>query len=116
MTEARRTARNAATGARTPEELETLLEDALLVRDEAMLAALFAEGAVLVTDGGSPIRGGEAIARLALGLWSGDRAYVADPQRVMQARDLALIVAKRTISVARRGRDGPWRYMITVAQ
>ena len=103
---------SAVAGARTPEELETLLEDALLLRDGATLAALFEGGAVLVADGGSPIRGGEAIANLALALWAGDRSYVAEPQRVVQARDLALIVAERAVSVVRRERDGTWRYII----
>lgn len=103
---------DAAAGARTPEELETLFEDALLLRDGATLAALFAGEAVLTADGGSPICGGEAIANLALALWAGDRSYVADPLRVVQARDLALIVAERAVSVVRRERDGTWRYVI----
>ena len=98
--------------ARTPEELETLLEDALLVRDGALLAALFEAGAALVADNGAPIRGGGAIAGLALALWEGERTYVADPHRVVQASDLALIVAERSISVVRRDREGDWRYVI----
>ena len=77
-------------GARTPEELETLFEDALLVRDRQALAALFEAGAVLVAGDGPPARGGAAIARLALAMWAGDGAYVADPRRVVQARDIAL--------------------------
>lgn len=105
-------ANNVLAGARTPEELETLLEDALLMRDDATVAALFEAGAVLVADDGPPIRGDAAIASLALALWEGDRAYVADPRRVVQARDLALIVAERAISVVRRDRDGTWRYVI----
>ena len=35
-------------GARTPEELETLFEDAFVVRDRDALAQLFEDGAVLV--------------------------------------------------------------------
>lgn len=101
-----------AAGARTPEELETLFEDALLMRDGATLAALFEDGAVFVADGGPPIRGGGAIVRRALALWGDDRPYVADPRRVVQARDLALIVAERAISVVHRGRAGTWRYVI----
>ena len=58
---------------RTPEELETLLEDAFVLRDHAALAALFEAAAVLV-DGRRPAgRGGEAIARAALAMWDGDR-------------------------------------------
>lgn len=97
--------------ARTPEELETLFEDALLIRDGQALAALFEEGAVLVTGRDDGIRG-NAIAGSALALWDGYHAYVADPQRVIQARDIALIVAERGINVARRGSDGAWRYVI----
>lgn len=102
----------ALAGARTPEELDMLFEDAILLRDSAMLAALFEGEAVLIADGDPPCRGGAAIARLALTLWEGDRTYVAAPPSVVQTRDLALIVAERAISVVRRGRDGTWRYII----
>jgi hypothetical protein len=100
-------------GARTPEELEALLEDALVVRDGAALAALFEAGAILVAGTGPPARGG-ALARAALALWAGERTYVADPRRVVQARDLALVAAEGGIHVARRGRDGTWRYAMVV--
>ncbi len=99
-------------GARTPEELEVLLEDTLLLRDPHTLAALFEAGAVLVTGGERPARGGEAIAQLALATWDSDHSYLADPRGVMQARDLALIVAAQGIHVVRRGSDGAWRYAI----
>jgi hypothetical protein len=99
-------------GARTPEELETLFEDALVIRDRQMLAELFEEGAVLVAGDERPARHGEEIAMLALQSWVGDCAYVADPQRVLLARDIALIVAARGINVVRRGGDGAWRYAI----
>jgi hypothetical protein len=103
------------TGARTPEELETLLEDAFVVRDRAALAELFEDGAVLAPgDGGREARGGEEIGRWAVALWEGDRTYVADPRRVLQARDVALVVAERGIHVVRRGSDGAWRYAITL--
>ena len=39
-------------GARTPEELETLLEDAFLLRDNAALVQLFEPTAVLIAGGG----------------------------------------------------------------
>lgn len=101
-----------AAGARTPEELETLLEDALLLHDGATLAALFEERAVLVAEERPPVRGGEAIAERLLALWAGERSFVADPRRVLQAGDIALIVAERTINVMRREQDGTWRYAI----
>lgn len=99
-------------GARTPEELETLFEDALVTRDRAALAELFEAGAVLVAGDAQPARGGEEIARLALATWAGDHPYVPDPRRILQARDLSLIVAEQGITVVRRGSEGAWRYAI----
>jgi hypothetical protein len=102
-------------GARTPEELETLLEDALVLRDGEALAELFEDGAVLVAGSGSrEARGGDEIARLARDMWERDLTYLADPRRVLQARDTGLIVAKRGINVVRRGSDGAWRYAIAL--
>jgi ketosteroid isomerase-like protein len=102
-------------GARTPEELETLFEDAFVTRDAAALCGMFAEGAVLAI-GAAPntARGAKEIGRLATALWTGDRTYVAEPRRVLQARDTALVVADRAINVARRGSDGGWRYAIAL--
>jgi ketosteroid isomerase-like protein len=101
--------------ARTPEELETLFEDAFVVRDREALAELFEEGAVLVAgDGAQEARGAAQIARLAAAMWDDGRTYVADPRRVLQARDTALVVAERGVSVVRRGPDGGWRYAISV--
>jgi hypothetical protein len=101
-------------GARTPEELETLFEDTLVIRDGATLAALFEQGAMLVADDGRAARGHEEITRLALVTWDSDHTYVADPRRVIQARDIALIIAERAINVAHRGPDGAWRYAIVL--
>jgi ketosteroid isomerase-like protein len=102
-------------GARTPEELETLLEDAYVVRDRDALAQLFEDGAVLVAGSGRPeARAGSQIARFATAMWERDRTYLADPRRVLQARDTALVVAERAINVLRRGSDGTWRYAITL--
>src|SRR2546423_5674333 len=96
-------------GARTPEELETLFEDAFVVRDREALAELFEDGAVLLADGAvSEARGGDEIARSAPALWEGDRTYVAAPSRVVQARDTALVVGPGGLNVVRRGRDGAW--------
>jgi ketosteroid isomerase-like protein len=102
-------------GARTPEELETLLEDAFVTRDAAALQAMFADGAVLVA--GSPereARGAAAIGRYATALWAHDGTYVAAPLRVVQARDTALVLGRQSINVARRGADGGWRYAIAL--
>jgi hypothetical protein len=102
-------------GARTPEELEVLFEDTLLLRDLRGLSALFEDGAVLVAGEGSA-RGGKAIARLALATWEESHSYVAKPQRVIQSRDIALIVAERGLNVVRRSSDGTWHYAIICQQ
>jgi quercetin dioxygenase-like cupin family protein len=101
-------------GAQTPEELETLLEDALVIGDADTLATLFESGATLVIGGAQPIRGGEAIARAALATRSGIGTYVADPQRVLQARNSALVVTDHGVNVMNRSNDGAWRYAIVL--
>jgi hypothetical protein len=102
-------------GAHTPEELGTLLEDAFVIHDREALSGLFEEGAVLVTGDGLPeARGTRQIASRVAAMWAVGRTYVADPGRVLQARDTALVVADRGISVLRRGGDGAWRYAISV--
>jgi hypothetical protein len=98
--------------ARTPEELEMLFEDTLLLRNHQVLAELFEDGAVLVAGDERSARGGEEIARLALVTWEGDHTYVADLRHVIQARDIALVVAEQSINVVRRGHDGAWRFVI----
>jgi hypothetical protein len=101
--------------ARTPEDLETLLEDAFVIRDSEALAQLFEDGAVLIA-GKQPreARGGDEIVRFATAMWDRDRTYFADPRQIVQARDTALVVAERSINVARRGSDGAWRYAIAL--
>ena len=102
-------------GARTPEELESLLEDAFVTRDAEALCEMFEEGAVLIAGTAQlEARGREEIGRLAKALWEGDRTYVADPQQVVQARRTALVLGSGAISVVRRGGDGGWRYTIAL--
>ena len=102
-------------GARTPEELEALFEDAFVTRDAEALSGMFAEGAVLAAgEGPDAARGSEEIGRLATALWDADRTYVAEPRRVVQARDTALVLADGAINVVRRGSDGAWRYTIAL--
>lgn len=100
-------------GARTPEELETLFEDSCLTHDRAALAGLFEDRAVMVDDG-RVVRGGDAIAFLMAERSEGNQIYLADPLRVVQAGDIALIVGERSINVARRDSDGDWRYVIAL--
>lgn len=98
----------------TPEELELLFEDALLMCDHEAVADLFEEGAVLSTGTHPPIRGGAAIGRLAVTLRSGENSYVADLKGLIQARDVALIATGQGVNVMRRGSDGGWRYAISL--
>ena len=100
-------------GARTPEELETLFEDAFVVRDRMALVALFEDGAVLGA-GRLEAHGGEAIAGLAGELWERELTYLADPHRVVQAGSSALVLAAHGINVVHRGGDGAWRYSISL--
>ena len=58
-------------GASTPEELETMLEDASVLRDRQALIELLGDGAVLA--GGrdrSAARGAEALGRSVEAVWS----------------------------------------------
>ncbi len=102
-------------GARTPEELEALFEDAFVLRDPGAVAPLFEARALLVVGGvtGSA-RGSEEIALSASALWARDFTYVADPRRVVQAQDVALVLAAQATNVVRRGSDGSWRYAISL--
>jgi len=106
-----------AIGARNPEELERLFEDAFVVRDRGALVPLFEERAVLVSKGGAgEARGSAQIAYSAAALWEHDYTYLADPRRVLQAHDVALVLASQGINVVRRGSDGGWRYAISLLE
>ena len=100
-------------GAQTPEELESLFEDAFVVRDTRAVADLFEDGAVLDATAGEA-RGGEQIGRLVAAIWDGDYCHLADPVRVVQARDTALVLGPRGVSVVRRRGDGRWLYLISL--
>jgi hypothetical protein len=102
-------------GAATPEDLETLLEDTLVLENRKALTQLFEEGALVAVGANHrEVRGAEEISRLASGIWNQKNTHLAGLGRVSQARDLALVVTPRGISVARRGSDGYWRYVIFV--
>jgi uncharacterized protein DUF4440 len=111
---ARRSFGGMTVGARSPEELDTLFEDAFVLRDRGLFDELFDDGAVLMEAGGKEARGGEAIGHALAELWSRDCTYVARPRRVLQARDTALVVADAGIHVLRRGRDRTWRATISL--
>jgi hypothetical protein len=102
-------------GAHTPEELETLLEDAFLMRDRRALAALFENAAVLNAGNGSPeARGRAQIVQAAAEMWAREELYLAARLRVLQAGGTALIAGECSTSVAHRSRDGAWRYTIAL--
>jgi hypothetical protein len=101
-------------GARTPEDLETLLEDAFVLRNGEALAELFEDGAVLVADGTREARGGPEIEHLVTEMWRRNRTYLADPRRIVQAGSTALILTQHGANVVRRGTDGAWRYAIAL--
>jgi hypothetical protein len=101
-------------GARTPEDLETLLEDAFVLRNGEALAELFEDGAVLVVDGTREARGGPEIEHLVTEMWRRNRTYLADPRRIVQAGSTALILTQHGANVVRRGTDGAWRYAIAL--
>ena len=101
----------------TPEELETLLEDAFVLQDAQAVARLFDDRSVLVTGPGpTQVRGREEISRVAPSQWEGKRRYLAEPRLVFQAHDTTLLIGDGVINVARRGSDGAWRYVIAVLQ
>ena len=92
-----------------------MLEDAFVTRDGEALGDLFEEGALLVAAGRrQQARGGQAIVQYAGAMWRADRTYIAEPRRILQAGETALVVAERAINVVRRGRDGAWRYTISL--
>jgi hypothetical protein len=102
-------------GASTPEELESLLEDSLLMGEGAPLVGLFDTGATIAIDGEAhEARGSEQIARLADELCIHGYGYLAGPRRVLQGADTALVVAEHAINVMRRAADRSWRYSISL--
>ena len=102
--------------AHTPEELETLLEDGLIIRDPEALVALFDEHAVLVAGNKPALHGPGDIVRSGLEIWNDERGYVADPQCIVQAHDIALLVSERSLNVARRSANGTWRFAIVLVR
>jgi Domain of unknown function (DUF4440) len=102
-------------GASTPEELESLLEDAFVTCDRDAFAELFDSTAVLIAGArDTEARGGAEIARRTAALCERGFRYVADAQRVVRSRDTTLVVAEHAVNVMHRGRDRRWRYAISL--
>jgi len=58
--------------------------------------------------------GRDEILRSAALLWQNGSGYLADPRRVFQVSDTALLMGDGVINVARRGHDGSWRFAISM--
>jgi hypothetical protein len=101
-------------GAHTPEELETLLEDAFVMKDRGALSELFDPQAVLGGDALKVARGRGEIVPAVEVMWAREHLYLAAPQRVLQTRGTALIASQGGTSVAIRSREGLWRYAISL--
>jgi len=100
-------------GAASPEELETLLEDAFLIHDQQALNELFAGHAVLSSaDGGPDARGRPDIARRIGAIWDEGGGYLSHGPRVVQAGPTALILAGPAVHVVCRS-GGGWQYLIS---
>ena len=94
--------------AASPEELETLLEDALLLHDDAAVAALFEDRGVLVAGAGC-VRNRHRAAEVLL-----QRDYVASANLVTVVRDIAVVFGDHTVNVSCRGPDRSWRLAVAI--
>jgi hypothetical protein len=95
-------------GAASPEELETLLEDAVLLGDGAAVTDLFESAGVLVVGHGPAVD-----RRLALDVLR-RQSFVASVRSVTVVRDVAVVVGDRTVTVSCRSRDHGWRLLAMV--
>jgi hypothetical protein len=91
-----------STVAKSPEELEFLLEDALVLCDSDAVAALFEQGGVLVERSGRVRRVSEVARVLAA------EDYQAAPASVTVVRDVAVTVGLRTVNISSRDARGDW--------
>lgn len=99
--------------ARSPEELDTLLEDAFVLRDRQALTQLFrAEAAIGSTVRPHQAAGRTEIASAISAIWEEGGTYLARPPRVLQTGHTALVMAGQTVHVVRRD-SGGWRYLIS---
>jgi hypothetical protein len=102
-------------GGQTPEELETLMEDAFVLGDAEALAKLFeSEGMLVLGRGQEQARGHRAISKAAGLLAERAAAYLAQPRRIYENRDIALLIGEGVIHVARRKRGRSWRFVISL--
>lgn len=88
--------------AQSPEELEILLEDALVLQDDAAVAALFEDGGVLVERSGV-VRGCSQVTQLLT-----QQGYLAAPCSVTVVSNVAIVVGPQTVNVSCRDPGGGW--------
>lgn len=94
--------------AESPEELEILLEDALVLQDDAAVAALFEKGGVLVERSGC-VRGRNQVAHLLA-----KQQYLAAPCSVTVVNNIAIVVGPHTVNVSCRDPGGGWRLVAAI--
>jgi hypothetical protein len=94
--------------ARSPEELECLLEDALVLGDSAAVVALFEPGGVLVERSGG-IRGTSRVARLLAA-----EGYLACPTSVTVVHNIGVVVGPSTVNISSRDPSGGWRLVAAI--
>ncbi|MDQ1626517.1 MAG: hypothetical protein QOI54_261 [Actinomycetota bacterium] len=95
--------------ASSPEELEILLEDALILHDAAAVAALFEDRGILVTVPGSVV--GPAQVANALE----EHTFVASPHSATLVGDIAVVVGDHhTVNISCRGTDRRWRLVVAI--
>ena len=100
-------------GGRTPAELDTLLEDAVVLRDPAALTALFEEGGLLIPPDGLP-EDAPGLPPAAERVCAAGGHLFDGPRPVFRIQGLALAVGDRSVTVSRCGADGVWRYTFAV--
>ena len=93
--------------AASPEELETLLEDALLLGDGEAVRALFERGQVRVAGGGGLQVGGRAADLLA------EQGFLASGHPLRLSPDVA-VGGGGAVTVSHRGTDHRWRLLVVV--
>jgi hypothetical protein len=93
--------------AQSPEELEILLEDAIVLQDDAAVAALFEDGGVLVDKSGC-VNGCKRIAHLL-----SQQGYLASPSSVTVVSNVAIVVGPQTVNVSCRDTGG-WRLVAAI--
>lgn len=93
--------------AASPEELETLLEDALLLYDAEAVRALFERGRVRVAGSGGVLEGRGASDLLS------EQGFLASGRPALLSSDVAVGVGS-AVAISRRGLDHRWRLLVVV--